>query len=408
VSEAERPPGIFDARLRFWLLSGVLTGMVLVALAILVLTQTRWGHERVLGFTLRAASQQLSGTLTVQRLEGNLLTGARLYGVSLVGPDDEHFLSADSAFLEYSLRTIVGDEIVLDRIVLFEADVLLRRLPGDTLWNFDRIFGDTIARAEPGPPRRPLVIRSASVERGRALVELPWEPDPEASPAEREHETRTALADTARIMVRAVPGGYLRAYRFEQVSTDVLRLVSAPDELGGTSLRVDRFQGLAHIFRDPARIRHAEGDLAYREGRLRFQAPRIELPSSRAAAEGTLLFGEEDQLRMDIAIRGDTLTFADLRWLYPPLPEEGGGSLSLAIESRPEGTLYLARDLRVTAPGTRLKGSFGVIINDGLRFVDVDLVADPLRVATIERLLPTGLPVVGLHIGGVEIRQSPS
>jgi hypothetical protein len=402
-----RPPSVFHARLRYWLLSGALIGISLAVIAVLILTQTRWGHEQVLGFTLRVASEQLDGTLRIERLEGNLLTGARLYGVSLRGPDDEPFILADSAFVEYSLRTIAGDEIVLDRLMLFAADVTLRQMPDDTLWNYDRIFGDTLP---PDPtlirePRRPIVVREATVIDGRATVEMPWEPDPELSPAEQRREIEAALADTSQIMVRQVPQGFLRTMFFTDVGAALSRVASAPD---GTSLRLDRFAGLVYVFRDPVPVRHVEADIAYRDQLLQFQAPSIVLPASQLAGFGAIHFGDEEGPRLDINLRGDTVAFADLQWMYQRFPDEGGGSLELVIETRRDGTLYLARDLQLTAPGTRLSGSFGLVINDALRFVDVDLVADPLRVATVEQMLPTELPVIGLRIGGVEIHQPAS
>jgi hypothetical protein len=406
-----RPPGIFAARSRFWLLTGLLIGVSLAVLAIALLTRTDWGRAQVLGFTLRAVAERLDGKLEIGRLEGNLLTGARLHGVSLRGLDGEPFVEADSAYVEYSLRTIAADEIVLDRIVLFNARILLRRMPGDTLWNYDRIFGDTLPAPEPlvpTEPRRPLVIRSASLMGGTVTVELPWEPDEELSPAEQRREIQMALADTSQILVREVTGGYLRTMRFADVTADLSRVVTAPDELGGTSLSVDLFRGDVQVFREAVRVEHLEGALSYAEQVLRFQAPTIRLPSSRLAALGTMEFGHEDGARMDITVRGDTVAFRDLQAFYPRLPDEGGGSLELLIESRPEGTLYLARNLRIAAPGTQLRGSFGLILNDAVRFVEVDLVADPLRVATIEQMLPTELPVVGLHIGGVQISQPAS
>ena len=48
-----------------------------------------------------------------------------------------------------------------------------------------------------------------------------------------------------------------------------------------------------------------------------------------------------------------------------------------------------------------------MILGDTLRFVDVDLTADPVRVSTIEKMLPEGLPVRGLVLGGVDIRGEP-
>jgi hypothetical protein len=404
----DRTSSIFAARLRYWLLTGLLIGLSLGALVILVLTQTDRGRARVLEFTLEYAAERLNGTLEVGRLEGNLLTGARLYGVTLRGPEGLPFLVADSAFVEYSLRTIAGDEIVLDRVDLYHADIHLVQLPGDTLWNFDRIFSDTLPGRPEATPRLPIVVRRGLLHESNAVIEMAWEPDPELTPVEREREIAEALADTSRILVRQVPEGYLRRYVLDDVDAELLRLVSAPDERGGTSARIERFLGRIQIFREPLIVHQLTADLRLLESVLEFNAPEILLPDSRLTGSGAIDFGVEDGLRLDITLQGQAVAFTDLQWLYPLLPDDGGGSLQLVIETRPDGTLYLARDLDVQAPGTHLVGSFGLILNDAVEFVDVDLRADPLRVGTIEAMLPTELPVVGLRIGGVEIRQAPS
>jgi len=400
---------IFAARLRFWLVTGLLIGVGIAVVALYAVTQTRWGHQQVLGFTLRAAAQQLDGTLEIRRLEGNLLTGARIYGLSLRGPDDEPFVVADSAYVQYSLRSLTGEEIVIDRIVLYDADVVLRRMPGDTLWNFDRIFGDTIPPLEPGAPRRPMVIRSAGVVRGTVTVDLPWEPDPDLTPAARAREIEIALSGRGASVVREAPGGYLRTMRMDDLDAELSSIVTAPDEIGGTSLSVDRMAGLLRLFREPFDVRMLQGSLALRDGLLRFRAPTIELPNSRLSAYGRIDLTDPEGMRLDVTATGEEIAFADLRPIYDRLPESGGGSLVLVVETRPDRSLLvLARDLDVSAPGTRLAGRFGLLLGDDLRFVEVDLAADPLRVETIEAMLPTDLPVSGLWIGAVEIRQPTS
>mgnify|MGYP006145723515 CR=1 FL=1 len=90
------------------------------------------------------------------------------------------------------------------------------------------------------------------------------------------------------------------------------------------------------------------------------------------------------------------------------MPEGGRASFRMWLETRGEATLYRFRDLAFTAPGTRLVGSFGLIVGDALEFTDANLTASPLRVQTIEEMLPAGLPVSGLTIGEVEIRSSGS
>lgn len=380
--------------------------MVAGLLAILVLTQTGWGQSRVLGFALNAASGSINGELTVRRLGGNLLSGARLYGISIRGPRGAPFLQADSAFIDYDIRTLASGDIALDDLVLFDPELYLTRLPSDTLWNYERIFPDTAdADTTTGTPT---VLDRVRVVDGRVEIRLPWEPDEEGSPAERRQEVREALADTSRLMVGRAPGGFLRTIRFASLDGTVSRVVVGSDEAGGTSLRVDRLSGLAQLWRDPLRIRALEGEVALRDGQTRFRVDPLLLPRSRASVAG-VYSSEGEEPSYDVVVAADRLAFMDLQPIFPTLPDRGGGELLLSVETRPDdGLLILAPRLNLVAPGTRLRGSFGMVTGDTLRFVDANLRADPLRVSTMQQLLPADLPVRGLFIGGVEIQGASS
>lgn len=392
-----------------WLAVGALLAIVLFVGAVLLLTQTRWGNERVLALTLQLASRRLEGQLTVQRLEGNVLTGARLFGIALRDLEGEPFLLADSAFVEYSLRTLASGQIVLRNLHLYDPEVYLRRLPGERFWNYEVIFGDTAAPADVPGDRAPVVLQQAQVYNALINVELPWEPEAGQAPAARQREIAEALADTSRLMVAEVPGGYLRTYRFTELDALISEAVFAPDERGGNYVRIARLAGNAQIWRDLARIERLEGEVALLEGRIEFRAARVLLPRSRLSMYGVLRLGDEDEeLQYDITVRGEEVAFADVQWLYPLFPGEGGGAMLLTLESRPEATLVVARELNVAAPGTRLTGSFGLLVGDTLRFLESDLEAAPLHLPTITGMLPTELPVEGLRIGGAVVRAPAS
>jgi hypothetical protein len=78
--------------------------------------------------------------------------------------------------------------------------------------------------------------------------------------------------------------------------------------------------------------------------------------------------------------------------------------MSVFLETRPEGTLFDIRDARFDAPGTRIDGSFGITVGDTIVFSNVDVQARPVRISTIERMLPEGLPVRGLVLGSATIK----
>lgn len=383
---------------------GALAAFVLGFAAMVALTRTGGGRQRVLEYTLEAVGGRLQGKLEVARLDGNLITGARLYGLELRGTDGELVVRADSAYANYELPSFFGGDAVLNRLVLYSSEVLLSRMPGDSLWNYQEILLDTSSTAGQGPPRA-TIINSARLVDAEVTVRVPWEPADYLSPAERAVAISEALADTSRLDVVAADSGYVRTMTFDITEAGISELVIAGDDRGGTYVRVDTAAFSALLYRgDPLVVRDLAGELSLNEGVLRYAAPTIQLPSSRIRSTGKIdLSGEAPAY--DLTVAADSaVRLEDFTFIYPYLPEGGTAAFGLTLETHPEGTLYRVRDLRFDAPGTRMTGSFGVVMNGTLRFTDVDLTAEPLRVQTIEEMLPAGLPVTGLRIGSVEIR----
>jgi hypothetical protein len=400
VTSASRRPWI-------WLLSGVALALLIALVAVAAITRTDWGRGQVLELTLTALGGRLNGVLEVDRLEGNVLTGARLYDITLTDAESVPLLQADSAYLEYDLPTFLGGDVVINRLVLYDPELLLVRLPTDTLWNYQKILQDT-SQQTGGAARRATLIEQLRLVSADVTVRLPWEPDESLSPAAQRRELREALMDTSRLVVDSVAGGYLRTMVFEVDEARLSSLSVAPDERGGTSLVVDTAAGRAFIYREPAlRFLHVKGELGLRDGIMRYRAPIIVLPDSRAESVGVVDVTGDDPA-YDLALTVEAAALADLQWLFPTLPDEGVAEGQLWIETRPEGLMILVRDLQVAAPETRIRGDFGMVFGDTLRFLETELVADPLDVPTIERLLPAGLPVEGLRIGAVEIGSGTS
>jgi len=387
-----------------WLLGGIVWSLVVVGLLLALYTRTGWGRERILAFTLETLGGQLNGTLRVERMAGNVFTGAKLYQLTLEDEFGEPFVSADSAYIEYRLPTFLGGDVVIQRLELFSPRLSLTRMPGDTLWNYQRVL-----QADPDPEA---VARATLVERMRIFdanvsVAMEWVPNPDLTPVEQRRLLQGALTDTARLMAVAVPGGFLRLMHFAVQKGTVSELFIGPNERGGTYLHVDSLAADIRLWRDPPlQVRHLLGELNLRDGILRFNAPRIVLPATEARAAGEVDLRGEDPV-YHVVLGGDRIAFADMQWLYPLFPDQGGGALRLRLQTRPDGFYFFARDLDLRAPGTHVRGQFGMLLGDTIRFVDAELQADPLDVRTVEQMLPAGLPVRGLVIGGAEI-QSPT
>lgn len=404
-------------RLVSWALGGLAIGVLLVVLLANVVARTRPGHEWVLARTLEALGGNVNGTLAIDRIEGNLFEGARVYGLRLVDAEGRPFIVADSAYLDYRVTTLVSPRIRIGRAVVYDPEVYVFKLPGDSLWNYQAIFSDTT----PGDTARPRVERATLIDSLRVVngivrVQTPWAPDSTLAPAARRREVADALSDTSLVLVDSLAGrpGYIRTMNFRELDAVVRDIRFAPGTRSGSRLRIDRLSGVAQVFRRPVRIEQARGVVALLEAHIELDFPVLRLPDSEVAVSGVVRtdsfpdwFPEDEAPMYDLAFRGDSIDFGDLLWLYPRMPEDARGSLSLRIESRPGGTMFLARDADLRAPGTHIVGSFGMIAGDTLRFVDVDLRAEPVRVALIEDMLPEGLPVVGLTLGGATITGDP-
>src|SRR5690606_721353 len=73
------------------------------------------------------------------------------------------------------------------------------------------------------------------------------------------------------------------------------------------------------------------------------------------------------------------------------------------IQSQPGGVLWLAQDAHIIAPGTELRGDFGIVTGDTLYFTQVDLRASPIDLELIASILPVDLPIDGLMVGTVVV-----
>lgn len=392
---------------RVWTLvgAGALAAVTLSVAVLAVMTRTQPGREYVLGQTLTALGGRLNGELLISRLDGNLITGARLYEVVLKGEDGEVVLASDSAYINYELPTLVGGDVVLNSLVLYGAKVNLVRLPGDSLWNYQQILVDTTTTAREGPSRATL-LQNARLVDAIVTVRMPWEPDPELPPGERQAEIEAAVSDTSRLVVEEVPGGYLRTIGVRVENLTISDLVIAGEERGGTYLVVESATAQVKLYAgDPLRLLDLGGTLSFDQDILRLSAPTIVLPGSRFAARGSVDLSGDDPA-LDLHLEAPRVSLTDLQPLYPPLPEDGQASFELWLETRPEGLYYAVNDLRLALPETRLVGQFGMLAGDELLFTDVDLTADPLSIPEIERVLPADLPVRGLTIGAAEITTS--
>lgn len=404
-------------RMLTWGLGGVAVGVLIVLLLLNIVARTQRGHDFVLTRTLAALGKNVQGDLAIERIDGNLFEGAKLYGLRLTDKQGRAFLVADSAFLDYRVTTLLTPRIHITRATLYDPEVYVFKLPGDSLWNYQAIF----ARGTPRDTTRPQVERATRVDtlrmiNGTVRLQTPWAPDSTLPARQRRALIADALSDTSLALIDSVPGGgYIRTMNFTRLNGRLTRVRFAPGTRAGSRIHLDSLRGTAQIFRDTVQIRQLQAQVALLRGHVELDVPVIALPGSRLALFGVVRtdsfptwFDRDKAPMYDLSFTTDSVAFRDLQWLYPRFPAEARGKLSLRIEHRPEGLMFLGRELDLRARGTHLVGDFGMILGDTLRFVDVDVEAEPISTATLERMLPQGLSVQGLVLGGVQIQGAPA
>lgn len=375
------------ARLRntgIWVLTGVALAAVVVLVALLYLTRTDPGVERAGQYLVERLRGSVNGEIEVARVRSRgLLRGVTLDGLRITGPDGRLFLQADSARLTYRIRTLMGGDISFHRLTLYRPEIHLELLPGRDEWNFQTIFPE-----DPDPTEDNIVlIEDATLHDGFVAVRLPWDP----------------AADATRLRIEDVPGGQVRTVRFEALNGRLPRIIWQAPEVEGRAVDIDRLSGRVYLWEDAADIRDMRGRVTIRDSVITFRMPHVRLPDSELSALGRIVLGQDGH-QFDVEVHGERVLLRDFQWLYPALPDEGGGSLRFRVQTQERGNiLWLAEEARLTAPGTEMAGSFGVVTGDTLYFANVSLRASPLNLEWLQRLLPMELPIEGLLMGTVEV-----
>ena len=104
----------------------LLTGIIAVVCLALIVSQTPWFRGWARAYIVRSSDRFLNGELTIGDLEGNLFTGAVLTDFA-ISMDGERVITARRAEIDYNLNDLLSDGVVIDRIRLFEPEIVVRR-----------------------------------------------------------------------------------------------------------------------------------------------------------------------------------------------------------------------------------------------------------------------------------------
>ncbi len=345
-------------------------GLLLITLSAVALLATAPGHGTLRRLAVRALQRAVRGRVSIGSVGGSLWRSVELRDVTIETREGQPVIRAERVSARFALSDMVRSRFRFASVEVVRPVVVLDQSPDGT-WNVERVFG------QPGPHggpagRRPFVeLLGARVVGGTIVV--------------REHKSKDS------VVAREVDG----------LNADLVRLrLSHPDS---TAIEA-RFASLAARVRNPdVAVTRADGFAALDGDSLHFAFAHVEMPASAASASGTVRW-DGGRTRIEASVTARSFAFRDVRGLVPiPLPEDGGGSVSLRLKLMGNGASEFdvgeaqVRTGRSAFSG-RVKLTLGERGGASVRGVDVSL--EPFDLALI-RLYADAVPVRGLVRGHV-------
>ena len=389
------------------LVLGVLAGLVVISL-----TQTQYGRDKVRDYLASRITGKVQGKMYVGRISGGFLTGVTIDSIEIRDDEDSLFVASGPITVRYDPRDLIDKRILLSHLEVVRPHIVLRQHVGGQ-WNFRRVF-------PPGPPRRRsreahgfgdfIVADSVTLRGARVTLSMPWQPDDSLTGARRDSAIAYNLARTDH-HIRRTAEGFAKTWRWTdgEIALSHARLTH-PDS-AGIAIRV---ADLAVAESDPPFLfRNVAGTVAIRGDSAWIDFDRFALPGSRGSAEGKVVWGSRLPTRYDLRVVADTVSLADIAWVYPTLPLTGGGRMHLAIRNDARNLRvidYALSRMDVRTTGSRLRGAMTFAIGGPVLVVkDVDVVADPVDFELLRALNGRPFPVdwAGTIAGTLKARGGP-
>jgi autotransporter translocation and assembly factor TamB len=148
----------------------VLTLIVGAAAAAVIVSQTAWFKNWIRAYVVREANLYLNGTLSIERLSGNLLFGLEMENIG-VSMDGRQVVSVKDMGLDYNIWDFVTKGLSVDNIRLDKPVIYLSR-DGDA-WTLSRLIKKEVWEADRSGPGRPVSIESVGVSDGSFVIDGP-------------------------------------------------------------------------------------------------------------------------------------------------------------------------------------------------------------------------------------------
>jgi len=385
---------------------------LLIIGAVLGLTNTDFGRERVRRIAVSAMNKSIHGVTRIGRIDGNLLRGITLRDFSITDSSGAPFFSAPLIQARYSIGNFLSKHIIIDALGVTRPSVVLDKKPGGE-WNFTKLFAaaDTTKKDTTRGFGSWITLRNVRMSDGHVLVRMPWTPGDSLPPAVRDSIVRVTLAGKARQHVIEAPGGYQSVMEFSTMNAALPHIRLADPDSTTRVFQVGSLATTAALFNPPdAEIRDMRGTIYMSTDSLWFRGLSAALPNTQLKGDVTYMLASGD---LDASFHAAPLALADLRFAYPYLPASGGGSMDLTAAMRPEGESdYVVRNIDLAMQGGTLKGELGLTMGKRagqIRMHDTQLAFNSIDTRTIEQLVPTvKVPRRGLITGRAALAGTPA
>lgn len=347
-------------------------------------TQSEGGREWIRRLAEAQLERTMRGKVHLGTLSGSFLTDLRVDSLLITDMNDSVFVATGPVRVTFDPRDLADGRIILRSLDVARPFVAMRREIGGA-WTHHNLFprpeGERRAVRSRTAFGSVFVIEQVRIRGGEFALLLPWASDS----APRDSVTR--------------------ARRWQNITLNMPRArISYPDS-SGIHVAIARLD--VDESDPPFAFRNVRGSLEIQRDTLRANLERFSLPGTVGSAVGRVTWAPNQRARFAFRVETDSMALADVAWINPSIPTEGGGRMRLDIRNTardPELMEYVITQMDVATHSSRLRGgmTWGVKGPDvALRNVDIELA--PLSDALITRFNkgPLPLPLRGRIVGRV-------
>ena len=359
----------------------ILVGLVAILIFIFLgVTHTSVGQERLRRMVSTMLEGRVKGKVYLGHMSGGLVGGVTIDSVEIRDDEDSVFFAAGPITVSYDPRDLFDRRILLSHLEVEHPFVHIRQHEnGD--WNFRRIFPASVQKEQRNARGfgEYIVVDSSVIRDARFLLTLPWHVSDTLRGAKRDSAVRFELTRKDH-EIRRTREGFARTWRWTDADANLgFARIADPDTVG----RLVRIRKLSFAEADPPfKFTNVVGTALNLGDSVFVDGEHFDLPGSTGRGHGSIVWGSDLPVRYYIHIIGDSVSLADVAWVYPTLPTTGGGKMELDIRSQrnPKYLDYVITNMDVRTTKSRLLGNMTFETGaDILAVKNVELQATPVN-----------------------------